>query len=116
MRTILSCPLFRALSAFTFLLAVSSSTEAASDKLTGADAKVPEGFTKIFDGKDLTGWHGMPHYDPYKLAAMAPDKRKAQIAEWTTDAKKHWTVDKGELVNDGKGAYLTTDKEFGDIE
>src|SRR5262249_10261425 len=69
-----------------------------------------------FNGKDLTGWHGMPHFDPYKLAAMPEADRKAQIDKWTEDAKKHWTVDKGELVNDGNGAYLTTDQELGDIE
>ena len=79
-------------------------------------AEPPKGFTALFNGKDLTGWHGMPHFDPYKLAAMTEDQRKAQIAKWTEDAKKHWSVDKEELVNDGEGAYLTTDQDFGDIE
>ena len=78
--------------------------------------EVPKGFTALFNGKDLSGWHGMPHFDPYKLAAMAADERKAQIENWTEDAKKHWTVQNGELVNDGHGAYLTTDEEVGDIE
>ena len=32
------------------------------------------------------------------------------------DARKHWTVEKDELVNDGNGPYLTTDKDYGDIE
>ncbi len=79
-------------------------------------ADPPKGFVALFNGTDLTGWHGMPHFDPYKLNAMTADERKAQIAKWTDDAKKHWSVDKDELVNDGKGAYLTTDKEYGDIE
>jgi len=81
-----------------------------------ADSEPPKGFTSLFNGKDLIGWHGMPHFDPYKLAAMPEADRKAQIEKWTDDAKKHWTVDKGELVNDGHGAYLTTDQELGDIE
>ena len=51
----------------------------------------PKGFVALFNGKDLTGWHGMPHFDPYKLAAMTEADRKAQIAKWTDDAKKHWT-------------------------
>src|SRR3954447_1262163 len=80
------------------------------------DGKPPEGFTALFNGKDLSGWHGMPHFDPYKLAAMSEEDRKAQIGKWTDDAKKHWTVENGELVNDGHGAYLTTDREFGDVE
>ena len=76
----------------------------------------PRGFTALFDGKSLAGWHGMPHFDPYKLEKLSAEARKRQLAAWTEDAKKHWTVKAGELVNDGKGAYLTTDREFGDIE
>ena len=30
--------------------------------------------------------------------------------------KKHWRVEDGVIVNDGQGAYLTTDKDYGDIE
>ena len=81
-----------------------------------ADSQPPRGFTALFNGKDLTGWHGMPHFDPYKLEAMKPEERKGQIDKWTEDAKQHWRVENGELVNDGKGAYLTTDKDYGDIE
>lgn len=80
------------------------------------EPRVPEGFTPLFDGKTLTGWHGMPHFDPYELAAMPEEKRKALIDMWTADAKKHWKVENGELVNDGNGAYLTTDKKYGDME
>jgi hypothetical protein len=81
-----------------------------------APVEPPKGFTALFNGKDLSGWHGMPHYDPYKLAALPEGERKALIEEWTQDAKKHWSVEDGELVNDGDGAYLTTDKDYGDIE
>jgi hypothetical protein len=83
---------------------------------TARAADPPKGFAALFNGKDLAGWHGMPHFDPYKLAAMPEAERQAQIEKWTDDAKMHWSVDKEELVNDGKGAYLTTDKDFGDIE
>src|SRR6516162_8220759 len=90
---------------------------AGGSSAVAADPQAPKGFTALFNGKDLTGWHGMPHFDPYKLAAMPEAQRKAQIDQWTGDARKHWTVDdKGELVNDGNGASLTTDKAFGDIE
>lgn len=76
----------------------------------------PKGFTSLFNGKDFTGWHAMPTFDPNKLAAMSEEQRKAQIDKWNEDIKKHWKVENGEIVNDGQGAYLTTDKEFGDIE
>ncbi len=76
----------------------------------------PKGFTALFNGKDLSGWHGMPHFDPYKLERMSEEDRHKQLDAWTADAKKHWRAEDGELVNDGKGAYLTTDREYGDIE
>jgi hypothetical protein len=78
--------------------------------------EAPPGFTPLFNGKDLTGWHGMPHVDPYILAALPAAERQVLIEKWTADARNHWTVDQGELVNDGQGAYLTTDKDYGDIE
>src|SRR5213080_921893 len=66
--------------------------------------KPPKGFTALFNGKNLDGWHGMPHFDPRTLAAMKKEDRDSQISKWTADAEKHWSVDKGELVNDGNGA------------
>jgi hypothetical protein len=105
LRSRLSCGLLAAV-----LLAVASARAYADEP------KPPKGFTALFNGKDLTGWHGMPHFDPYKLAAMPEAERKAQIEQWTEDAKKHWTVENGELVNDGNGAYLTTDKDYDDVE
>src|SRR6478672_9228870 len=56
-----------------------------------AAAEAPAGFTPIFNGKDLSGWHGMPHFDPYKLAAMDEAGRKALLEKWTEEAKQHWT-------------------------
>src|SRR5437588_2421742 len=47
---------------------------------------------------------------------MKTEERQKKIAEWNEDFKKHRRVEKGELVNDGKGPYATTDKEYGDME
>lgn len=82
----------------------------------GLTAELPAGFRPLFNGQDLSGWHGMPHFDPRELAKMTSADREKQIAEWTEDAKKHWSVEAGELVNDGHGAYLVTDEEFTDYE
>src|SRR4029434_1289201 len=30
--------------------------------------------------------------------------------------REHWRAEGGELINDGKGAYATTEKEYGDFE
>lgn len=76
----------------------------------------PEGFRALFNGKDLSGWHGMGHFDPRKLWAMSDEERAKKRAADMEATKKHWTVENGELINDGDGPYLTTDADFGDIE
>ena len=82
-----------------------------------ADAvDVPEGATAIFNGKDFEGWHGMSHFNPYDLRAMSKEERAAKRAIDMKDLKKHWTIENGELVNDGHGVYATTDRDYGDIE
>ena len=82
-----------------------------------AEPRPPAGFTPLFNGKNLEGWHGMKgDFNPYTLNAMEASKKTEQIAKWTEDAKKHWSVENGELVNPGTGPFLTTDKEYGDIE
>jgi hypothetical protein len=86
---------------------------AASD--TGI-VKLPAGFTALFNGKDLAGWRGGETFDHRKLLNMPEQERKAQIAKWTDSMKQHWSVANEELVNDGKGAYATTEKDYGDIE
>ena len=77
----------------------------------------PPGFTALFNGKDLSNWHGEETMDPRKWAAMSPDDLKKKRAADQENALKHWRVDaNGDLVNDGEGAYLTSDKPFGDME
>ena len=79
-------------------------------------ADPPAGFQPIFDGKTMEGWHARPHFSPIKLAEMEDSAREQQMAEWMKDAKQHWTIENGELVNDGKGAYLVTNKDYTDYE
>ena len=79
----------------------------------------PEGFANLFDGKTLTGWHGRKGtYSPYLEAAMTPEEHEKAQADWNADMAKHWSVDtaKGEIVSDGKGVYLATEKDYGDME
>jgi hypothetical protein len=83
---------------------------------SAAEVNPPSGFKALFNGKDLTGWHGMGHYDPRKLFAMSEEERAKFRESNMEDVRKHWTVENGELVNDGEGVYLTTDKDYGDIE
>jgi hypothetical protein len=76
----------------------------------------PAGFTALFNGKDLTGWRGGDTFDHRKLLEMPEDQRTAKIAEWTKTMREHWRAEGGELINDGKGAYATTEKDYGDFE
>jgi len=94
----------------------------------GAKENVPPaGFTALFNGKDLTGWFGWGTRDPSDLWRMSP----ADLAEYKRKSVEgglplgkagpehvnaHWKVENGEIVNDGGGLYLTTDKDYGDFE
>jgi Domain of Unknown Function (DUF1080) len=79
-------------------------------------ADPPAGFVALFNGRDLTGWYGLPQIDPAKLAAMSADERAQKRAADAVEFTKHWTVENGELVNDGNGPFATTDRDYGDIE
>ncbi len=57
-----------------------------------ASAVAPAGFTALVNGRDLTGWQG------------------------AATAAEHWRVEKGELINDGKGTDLVTAKSYRNFE
>lgn len=77
--------------------------------------KPPEGFTALFNGKDLTNWKGLVG-NPKSRAAMSPgDLAKAQEAA-DKKAHEHWSVVDGILTFDGKGDSLCTAKDYGDFE
>jgi hypothetical protein len=57
------------------------------------DSKPPEGFTSLFNGKDLEGW---------------------KVHNGKADS---WSAEKGVLfVSGGRGGWLMTEKEYGDFE
>ena len=76
------------------------------------DNTPPEGFTALFNGKDLTGWKGLPVAEkldnPIKRAEAPPELlAKAQKAA-DERMRAHWAVKDGVLVFDGKGDSLAT--------
>lgn len=85
-------------------------------RLRADENQPPKGFTALFDGRDQAGWHGLGTFDRRKLDAMTPEERAKKHETDMEDLHKHWKVEDGQLVNDGKGVYLTTDKDYGDIE
>jgi hypothetical protein len=79
----------------------------------------PQGFTSLFNGTDLTGWRGrQPDYNPYVEAKLSPQELAEKQKQWNTERDRHWTVDadRREIVSDGTGVYLTTEKDYGDFE
>jgi hypothetical protein len=101
----------RALSGFLVLVSLLVASAAAE-----AQSAPPAGFTALFNGRDLTGWYGLPHTDPRELAKLSVDERAKKRAADDAAFRKHWRVENGELVNDGDGPYATTDRDYGDIE
>src|SRR5690349_8786904 len=78
----------------------------------------PPGFKTLFNGHNLAGWYGWGTKDRAILRSMSPDEQrlyKKRSIEGGLPGKEsdeninaHWRVENGELVNDGKGLYLTT--------
>ncbi|HEV7925452.1 MAG TPA: DUF1080 domain-containing protein [Verrucomicrobiae bacterium] len=79
-------------------------------------ADLEPGFTAIFDGRTLDGWWGASTEDPRGWMALPPDEFKKKHDASLDDIRQHWHVDNGELVSDGGGLYLTTEKNYGDID
>jgi hypothetical protein len=119
------CPLLSRCSPLILLAAslqLGRAAEAASP--AAANTQPPPGFTALFNGQDLQGWRGGETFDHRKLLAMPAAEREAKMAAWTASMKEvnaktgkaHWYVENGELVNDGHGAYASTEKDYGDFE
>lgn len=101
---------------FAALLVVGLSVVLVPSSIAQEDNKPPSGFNALFNGENLDGWHGMGHFSPYDLAEMSEDDRATKRAHDMEDAVQHWTVENGELINDGHGVYLTTNQSYGDYE
>src|SRR6516162_5621563 len=76
----------------------------------------PAGFTALFNNQDLAGWWGEETKDPRGYIALSPEAFRQKHDDSLEDIRKHWRVENGELINDGGGLYLTTDKFYGDFE
>ncbi|MBJ7346348.1 MAG: DUF1080 domain-containing protein, partial [Gemmataceae bacterium] len=68
------------------------------------------------NGKDFGNWWGFGTSDPRKFKALPPAEQAKLKESNMKDILAHWKVEGNEIVNDGKGLYLTTEKEFADYE
>ncbi|HTI99665.1 MAG TPA: DUF1080 domain-containing protein [Dongiaceae bacterium] len=78
----------------------------------------PPGFSALFNGTDLAGWWGADTEDPRQYLALPAEAFQKKMVASLPDISRHWSVDRatGDLVNDGHGLFLTTDKSYGDFE
>jgi len=83
----------------------------ATSALIAAD--VPAGFTSLFNGQDLAGWHG---YNPHSVAKLTGEKKDAMLKKMREEFSQHWSAKDGEIYNAGTGPYATTDRDYGDFE
>lgn len=77
------------------------------------DNTPPDGFTALFNGKDLTNWQGLVELPQRN---KDPEKYAAQIKAANEKYLPHWTVQEGALHYDGKGQSLQSVKDYGDFE
>ena len=83
---------------------------------------VPEGFTALFNGRDLDGWKGTTTeewFDYYNYRAKMPaEKRAALQAKADGLMRSHWHVRDGALFFDGLpgGSSLAAAKDYGDFD
>jgi hypothetical protein len=101
------------------LSVVTCGSAAAQSTARPEKPKIPNGFTKLFDGKDLNGWRGrQPNYNPAEEAKLSKEALAEKQAQWNAERDKHWKVEtaKGEIVSDGQSPQLATVKDYGDFE
>lgn len=79
------------------------------------EAKPPEGFTALFNGKNLDGWQG--NIDMKQRATLPKEKQDELLKTRSKAAAEHWTVKDGVIHCDGKGGVsLQTAKDYGNFE
>ena len=80
-----------------------------------ADNVPPDGFTALFNGRDLTGWKGLVG-NPKVRAEMTSEELAQAQKKADEEMRAHWNVVDGALVFDGKGNSLCTAKDYADFE
>ena len=86
-----------------------------------SDNTPPQGFTALFNGKDLANWKGVTRKEkfdnPLVRQAATPEKRAEMQTLADEEMRASWHVrDGGALYFDGKGYSLATAKDYADFE
>lgn len=75
----------------------------------------PAGFEALFNGKDLSNWQGLIDGPPM-VAALNDEQRSQRQNAADASMHKHWRVENGVLIFDGRGDSLQTIKNYRDFE
>jgi hypothetical protein len=94
--------------------ALAAAARADEGRAGPSDNKPPEGFTALFNGKDLSGWQGLVELPD--RAKLTPEQLAKKQAEANKKFLPHWKVVDGVLTYDGKGQSLQTVKDYGNFE
>ncbi len=73
------------------------------------------GFISLFNGKDLTGWKGLVA-NPVQRAKMKPAALQSAQVKADEVMRAGWSAVNDELVFNGKGDNICTEKQYGDFE
>jgi Domain of Unknown Function (DUF1080) len=100
------------------VLGAAPSGAGADDKAGPKDNTPPEGFTALFNGKDLSNWQAaIPIMTRDKLSQEERAKRQKEADE---DTMPHWTVKDGIIIHDGGkgklGLNITPKQDFANFE
>lgn len=76
----------------------------------------PDGFKALFNGSDLAGWTGGTTRDPLEIRALPKEEAKAWRAKMNRGVAEHWRVEAGQIISDGHGPHLVTERDYGDFE
>ncbi|HWB20483.1 MAG TPA: DUF1080 domain-containing protein, partial [Phycisphaerales bacterium] len=82
---------------------------------TSTTAITSPGWQRLFDGRSLTHWRGLPA-DPPAFAAMSLEQRAKAQHDADDRMRAHWSITDGVLTFDGKGDNLCTAENFADFE
>lgn len=97
-----------------FLAAAGAAAADDDEKAGPNDNKPPEGFTALFNGKNLANWQGLVEL-PQRAKLSGDDLVKKQ-KEADDKFLPHWHVQDGILLHDGQGNNLQTVKDYGNFE
>jgi hypothetical protein len=81
-----------------------------------ASPNPPLGFTPLWNGKDLSGWWGATTEDPRNFTKLSPEDFKKKQSASLKDIHENWSISNGELINQGNGLFLTTEKFYANFE